>query len=605
MPFIATVVDKGSGILVVTLEGELQEGWHANVDFELEKASGVEKRGDLEKIREGLYSQQLAITGEKYYVAGFFRYTLCDDQMCLTPEYAEFKHTGVYAAIAKENTEDKKEEVAKVDTVRPEKESVQVDGLHDGSFLSSLLWAPVKDDLRRLSDKDIDAWFSTAPTRAVGLWNIIFLGFIGGLLALFTPCVWPIIPLTISFFLKRKGGKRNALLFGGSIVALFVLLGLLVTIVFGENAMNTLSTSAVFNIICFIILVLFGLSLLGLFELKLPMKWGNSLDSMATKTTGLVSILLMALTLVVVSFSCTAPVIGLLLVEVATHGNMLAPILGMTSFALALALPFTVFALFPRWMNRMPRSGAWMNMVKVVLGILEIAFALKFLSIADQAYGWGILPPTAFLVIWAILFGGMAVFLAFSAKKKVWKAVLFTLPFALTVYLVQGIFTHETSFVSAFMPVDMSAYDKTGAESGNDDTPSFLDYEEGMDYAKQHKKLVFLDFTGYGCVNCRKMEGSVFKDARVQALLKERYVMIHLYVDDRTPLEKNEVVQLYNKQRILRTIGDKWSLLESYKFGASSQPYYVILYPETAKPVTYPYAYDEDVEKFLNFLNLK
>lgn len=577
--FSPSVSQRGENTIILSFKANVEEGWHVDGSIDLEDSKGVSLRGNLEKIHEGHFVQMVTITEKEYLLKGYFTYICCDDKMCLAPETAEFSYEGKLeekketASIEEEAVKDESAEETKIITdsiaEKPQKRE------RITPFLSSPLWQPTTIEAQQQDD---------------GLWSVILLGFIGGLLALLTPCVWPIIPLTVSFFMKRGKGVY---LFGASIVGMFVVLGLLVTWLFGSNAMNSIATSAAFNIVCFVVLLLLGLSLLGLFNISLPTGWSNSLDEMAGKTTGIISVMLMALTLVVVSFSCTAPVIGLLLVEVATEGSILAPLLGLTSFAIALALPFMIFARFPQWMQGLPRSGAWMTHVKVILGALEIAFSLKFLSVADQSYGWGILPPVAFLVIWAIIFGGMGVFLLFAYRSHYIIKGVGILSLALTIYLLQGIFTKQTSFVSAFMPVEMSEPEK-----------GFTDYEEGMAYAKEHNKLVFLDFTGYGCVNCRKMEGSVFKDARVIDKLNKDFVMIHLYVDDRTRLPKSFEANVNGKSRTIRTIGDKWSLLESFKFHSQSQPLYVILTPE-GKALSPCYGYDEDTEKFLRFLSLK
>lgn len=605
-PFKAVLTSRGSETLILSLKGEVEEGWHVNADLEIEESNGIVSRGELQKIREGHYIQMLRITGENYGVKGYFRYVMCDDEKCMAPEYVEFEYEG--KGVKKDEKKEKElekekkaaEETAAVQPVKDDTIAMQpaIAQQSDSVLIFSPLWKPVISELKAFEKEN-------NQESNNGLLGIIFIGFIGGLLALFTPCVWPIIPLTVSFFLKRQGGLRSSLLFGGSIVVMFVILGLLVTFIFGANAMNAVSTSAVFNISCFILLVIFGLSLLGLFELKLPMKWGNSLDEMAEKTSGLISISLMALTLVVVSFSCTAPVIGLLLVEVATHGSLLAPIVGMTSFAMALALPFTIFAFFPQLLSRMPRSGSWMTDIKVVLGVLELAFSLKFLSVADQSYGWNILSSDAMLTIWLLLAIGTAGYFAFQMRQKSsLRAMIPHLPLSvctlvLAALLGNSLATDNKTLFSAFLPVDSeSKYTADGVAR------HFRDYDEGMEYARQHNMPVFLDFTGFGCVNCRKMEGAVFSDERVKQVLEHNFVIIELYVDDRTALPQRLHAKINGKERTLRTVGDKWSLLESYKFGMQSQPFYVILNPNTGKPLTYSYAYDEDIDRFLEFLSV-
>ena len=415
--------------------------------------------------------------------------------------------------------------------------------------------------------------------------------FLAGLLALLTPCVWPVIPLTVSFFLKNGRGRRDALLFGASIIGIFLLLGLGMTLLLGADAMNQLATNAVFNVVCFIALTLFGLSFIGLFNISLPSSWATSLDTAATRRGGTLGILLMALTLVVVSFSCTAPIVGTLLVDITTSSaSILSPILGMTAFAFALALPFTLFALFPSLMKRMPRSGMWMKHVKVTLGILELAFALKFLSVADMAYGWQLLSWRSFLIVWIVLFSALALYLLLQWRNSRIAALCGLLPLSLTLYLANGLLGGDTRLVSAFMPP-------------RDDVAQtiYTDYHEGIAAAQREQKPIFLDFTGYGCVNCRKMEAAVWSDPQVGDLLNNRYVLVSLYVDDKTPLAEPVVVTENGQQRTLRTVGDKWSYLQRTKFGANAQPFYVLL-DNDGHPLAGSRAYDEDVAAYVGFL---
>jgi thiol:disulfide interchange protein DsbD len=450
--------------------------------------------------------------------------------------------------------------------------------------LSDPLWKPVLVKNATVGD--------VAETGQAGLWRGALIAFLAGLLALLTPCVWPIIPLTVSYFLKRGRGVKDAVMFGICIVGIFILLGLAVTSLFGANAMNQLATNAVFNIVCFLALLLFGLSLIGLFTVTLPSSWSANLDSQATKKGGFIGIFLMALTLVVVSFSCTAPIVGTLLVEiVSSESSTYAPLVGMLAFSLALALPFMLFALFPSMLKRMPRSGVWMEHVKVVLGVLEIAFALKFLSVADMAYGWGILSWRTFLIVWALLFGVLTVYFIVKRNTMKWWIIATVLPLLLTIYLINGIAGGDTKLVSAFMPPKTDASETV-----------FDDYEKGMAAARKAGKKVFLDFTGYGCVNCRKMEAAVFTDERVKAEMSG-FIVIRLYVDDRTELPQKMYVK-ENTEKVLRTVGDKWSLLEEHKFGQITQPLYAILDAD-GNALTTTYSYDEDVEKFIRWLSLR
>ena len=444
-------------------------------------------------------------------------------------------------------------------------------------------------------------------------WYIFLLGFVGGLVALFTPCVWPIIPMTVSFFLKRAGdrskGIRDAVTYGVSIIVIYVALGLIITSLFGANALNDLSTNAVFNILFFLMLVVFAASFFGGFEIALPSSWGAAVDSKAEKTTGLLSIFLMAFTLSLVSFSCTGPIIGFLLVEVSTSGgSSLAPTIGMFGFAVALALPFTLFALFPTWLKSAPKSGGWLNSVKVVLGFLELAFALKFLSVADLAYGWHLLDRETFLALWIVLFALLGVYLLGGIKfphddeeerhTSVPRFFLALCSLAFAVYMVPGLWGAPLKAVSAFAP-PMSTQDfnldHVKVEA------AFRNYDEGMEYARRTGKPVVVDFTGHGCVNCRKMELAVWHDAKVRDLLMKDYVLISLYVDEKTRLPEPVTVSEGGKETTLRTVGDRWSYLQRSKFGANAQPFYVLLDNE-GHPLNHAYSYNEDVDKFVDYL---
>ena len=445
------------------------------------------------------------------------------------------------------------------------------------------------------------------------------MGFVGGLLAVCMPCIWPIIPMTVSFFLKRaqndkRKGIREAFTYGLSIIVIYLGLGLLVTALFGSDTLNAMSTNAVFNIFIFLLLIVFALSFFGWFEIRLPSSWANAVDTKATQTSGLISIFLMAFTLVLVSFSCTAPIIGMLLVQTTTSGNWLAPAVGMFGFALALALPFTLFAMFPSWLKSTPKSGAWMNTLKIVLGFIELAFALKFLSVADLAYGWHILDREVFLSLWIVIFALLGAYLCGWLKfqsdemggelNKPMPVLcimggLMSLAFA--VYMVPGLWGAPCKAVSAFAP-PISTQDfnlnPTIVEA------EYKDYDAGMAAARAQGKPVFIDFTGFGCVNCRKMEAAVWTDARVADKLKNDYVLISLYVDDKTPLQEPMIVtDEQGQQKTLRTVGAKWSYLQSHKFGANAQPFYVALDPVTGKPLTGSYAFNEDIPAYLDFLN--
>ncbi len=417
----------------------------------------------------------------------------------------------------------------------------------------------------------------TKGTADNSLWHIFLLGLLGGLLAIFTPCVWPIIPMTVSFFLKRSDkGIQNAILYGLSIIIIYVGLGLLVTALFGASALNAISTNAVVNLFFFALLVVFALSFFGLFEITLPSSWSTALDSKARSTSGFLSILLMAFTLVIVSFSCTGPIIGTLLVEAAGH-SFLAPAMGMLGFAIALALPFSLFAMFPQWMKSMPRSGGWMQSFKVILAFLELALSLKFLSVADLAYGWGILPRWLFLTIWIACFFGMGLYLLWNIAKVSWtrriiRIIVILLSWGFTAYLIPGLWGAPVKAVSAFAP----PMEIEGREV-------FKDYEEGLAYARQEHKPILLDFSGYGCVNCRKMEAYILDNDSVKARL-QNYVLIELYVDDKRD-----------------GIGEKNSRIQQEQFGSNAQPFYVQL-DANGTVISEPYAFSTNVNDFLNWL---
>jgi len=448
---------------------------------------------------------------------------------------------------------------------------------------------------------------------------ILLMGFVGGLLAVCMPCIWPIIPMTVSFFLKRskddkRKGIRDAVTYGVSIIVIYLGLGLLVTALFGSDTLNAMSTNAVFNVLLFILLVVFALSFFGWFEIKLPDSWANSVDTKATETSGLISIFLMAFTLVLVSFSCTAPIIGLLLVETTTSGNWLAPALGMLGFAVALALPFTLFAMFPSWLKQVPKSGSWMTTLKVVLGFIELAFALKFLSVADLAYGWHILDREVFLSLWIVIFALLGAYLCGwlkSQQDEIGGELQKPMPvvsimgglcsLAFAVYMVPGLWGAPCKAVSAFAP-------PMNTQDFNLNTKiveaKYTDYETGMAAAQAAGKPVLIDFTGFGCVNCRKMEAAVWTDPSVADKLTNDFVLISLYVDDKTPLaEPIEVADEQGQAKTLRTVGAKWSWLQSSKFGANAQPFYVMVDPATGKPLAGSRAYDEDIQAYIDFLN--
>ena len=639
--FTATI-DKGWHVYST----DLGDGGPISATFNVDNKSGVELVGKLKPVGKEVatfdklfemkvryfentakFVQKVKFTGGAYAIEGYLEYGACDDESCLPPTQVPFKFSGVAkagnaAATKTEQSKAEQPEQKVVDKADKKEEATSVASKDSSAMMelvpattteaatdiqpavaSSELWKPVISDLQALGEEHGQEDMS---------WIYIFItGFLGGLLALFTPCVWPIIPMTVSFFLKRskdkKKGIRDAWTYGASIVVIYVALGLAITLIFGASALNALSTNAIFNILFFLMLVIFAASFFGAFEIRLPSKWGNAVDSKAESTTGLLSIFLMAFTLSLVSFSCTGPIIGFLLVQVSTTGSVVAPAIGMLGFAIALALPFTLFALFPSWLKSMPKSGGWMNVIKVTLGFLELAFALKFLSVADLAYGWRLLDRETFLALWIVIFALLGFYLLGKIKfphddddNKVGVTRFFMalISLAFAVYMVPGLWGAPLKSVSAFAPPmqtqDFNLYK-------NEVHAKFDDYDLGMEYARLNGKPVMLDFTGYGCVNCRKMEAAVWTDPKVSDLINNDYVLITLYVDNKTPLTEPVKIIENGTERTLRTVGDKWSYLQRVKFGANAQPFYVLL-DNQGKPLNKSYAYNEDIPKYIEFL---
>ena len=626
----------------VVFTAAIDKGWHVystdlgdggpiSATFNVEKIFGAEVVGKLKPVGKEIstfdklfemkvryfenmaqFVQKLKLTGGAYQIEGYLEYGACNDENCLPPTQVPFKFSGKAEGAAKEAAaaaaETKAEErPAKQETVSGTAPVAAIGGADGPTEIKVAdkvdLWKPVISELNSLGETTSQDDMS---------WIYIFItGFAGGLLALFTPCVWPIIPMTVSFFLKRskdkKKGIRDAWTYGASIVVIYVTLGLAITLIFGASALNALSTNAVFNILFCLMLVVFAASFFGAFEITLPSKWSTAVDSKAEATSGLLSIFLMAFTLSLVSFSCTGPIIGFLLVQVSTTGSVVAPAIGMLGFAIALALPFTLFALFPSWLKSMPKSGGWMNIIKVTLGFLELAFALKFLSVADLAYGWRILDRETFLALWIVLFVLLGFYLLGKikfphddddTKVSVPRFFMALASLAFAVYMVPGLWGAPLKAVSAFAPPmqtqDFNLYN-------NEVHARFDDYDLGMEYARQHGKPVMLDFTGYGCVNCRKMELAVWTNPKVSDIINNDYVLITLYVDNKTPLPSPVKIVENGTERTLRTVGDKWSYLQRVKFGANAQPFYVLIDNE-GKPLNKSYSYDEDIPKYIEFL---
>jgi len=615
--------DERNGRLI--FKASIDEGWHLyGIDlpdggpnpttFTFDKVEGMTLNGDITPSRKPheqvdmVFHLKLNWWEDKvdfyqdftlnepngaYLVEASVRYQGCNDGSCIPPSTESFDFKG--GNVASENM--------------PSEETLQTDNkalsapTHQKSSANKW-WNPVV-----FTD---DASDNTASIAESSWWYIFIWGFIGGLVALLTPCVWPMIPLTVSFFLKKSNSRRrsiaDAFTYGCAIVVIYLVLGLAITLIFGASKLNDLATNAVFNLLFFLLLVVFAISFFGAFDIKLPSKWSNSVDSKAERTTGMLSVFFMAFTLVLVSFSCTGPIIGTLLVEAASVGDITGPAIGMGAFALALAIPFTLFAIFPSWLKEMPRSGGWLNSVKVVLGFLELALSLKFLSVADLAYGWGILDREVFVSLWVIIFILLGMYLLGKIRFShdapldhvpVGRFFLSLISLAFAVYLIPGLWGAPLKSVSAFVP-PLYTQDFNLYEGGN--FKVFHDFDEGMAYANENNRPVLVDFSGYGCVNCRKMEGAVFDTQEVSSIIKENFVLITLMVDDKTSLEKPIEVNENGKTVMLKTIGDKWSYLQRSKFAANSQPYYVMLDNE-GKPLASPYYYDENVAKFVEWLN--
>lgn len=647
----------------VIFTAKIDQGWHVystnlpadgptSASLHVDKAEGVTPVGKLTTRGKELnvydktfemklryfensvgFVQRYKITAKTYSIKGYLEYGACNDEMCLPPTQVEFNFKGNGPASAPAATPTAAN--AETEKTTTAATNVAADGLSaltamtaDTAKKADVLPADTAGALKQENAqvnadvnlwqpviKELSAFNSTKDSTNSSLWSIFFMGVLGGFIALLTPCVWPIIPMTVSFFLKRakddrKKGIRDAVTYGLSIIVIYMGLATLVTWAFGPQKLNELATNAPFNVFFFLLLVVFAFSFFGWFELRLPSSWGNAVDNKASATTGLLSIFLMAFTLSLVSFSCTAPVVGLLLVQAATSGDWVAPAVGMFGFALALALPFTFFALFPTLLKKAPKSGSWMNMIKVVLGFIELAFSLKFLSVADLAYGWHILDRETFLSIWIVLFGLLGLYLIGKLKfphddpdqkaMPVPAIMLGLCSLAFSVYMLPGLWGAPSKAVSAFAPPINTQDFNLAPQTVH---AAYTDYDEGMRAAAAAGKPVLVDFTGFGCVNCRKMEASVWTDSRVADKLNKDYVLISLYVDDKTPLKQPVEVKLPDgTSRTLRTIGDKWSYLEQTKFGYLAQPFYVPL-DNAGKPLNGSFSFKEDVPAYLEFLD--
>ena len=642
--FTASMQQTAPDEITISFSGTMAKGWHVYApeekhgpiaaSFNVDKIEGAKVEGPLkankpatkkfEAVWKGevafyednvTFSQKVKLTGKEYKIEGYFEFGACNDETCLPPTSVDFSYSGT-VSLPKPSTPQVKEGANTTDSVKKKETqieendaSVSPDTLTPDSNQSVSTPFPITGEGTGLG---------VAGKGDSGLWSLFLLGFLGGLIALLTPCVWPIIPMTVSFFLKKGGGKSSAIIYGISIIVIYLTLGLAVTAIFGASALNALSTNAIFNIFFFLMLVVFGASFLGGFEITLPSSWNNAVDKKASSSSGLMSIFLMAFTLALVSFSCTGPIIGFLLVEMGTSGNIIGPAVGMFGFALALALPFTLFAFFPSWLKSAPKSGNWMNRIKVTLGFIELAFSLKFLSVADLAYGWHILDREVFLSLWIILFSLLGCYLIgwirfphdedeydemgekiINQRTSVPRFFFALGSFAFALYMVPGLWGAPCKAVSAFAPPmstqDFNLYKSETVEA------RYKDYDSGIQAAKAEGKPVMIDFTGFGCVNCRKMEAAVWTDNRVKDMITNDYVLIQLFVDDKTPLPEPIEVMENNQPRKLRTVGDKWSYLQRTKFGSNTQPFYVLLDNE-GNLLTSPRSYDEDVEAYISFL---
>lgn len=634
----------------IVFDGKIAHGWHVystnlgsdgpiEASFHVDKKDGVELVGKLTprgheismmdnmfgmKLRffenSVQFVQKVKFTKPTYTLKAYLEYGACNDEMCMPPTQVNAHFSGKSPAIDGKAAADEKsaetDDVAEtlkaggLDSSMVKAGAVDSVAIADSAAAPQLdnaevqkLWTPVIKELAKF-DKPVSN----------SLLYIFLAGLVGGFLALFTPCVWPIIPMTVSFFLKRnkdrKKAIREAITYGVSIVVIYVALGLIVSLLFGASALNALSTNAIFNILFCLLLVVFAASFFGAFEITLPSSWSNKIDQKSDETSGVLSIFLMAFTLSLVSFSCTGPIIGFLLVAVASEGSIVAPTIGMLGFAVALAIPFALFAMFPTLLKSAPKSGGWMNVLKVVLGFIELAFALKFLSVADLAYGWHILDRETFLALWIAIFSLLGLYLLGifnfphddeNRRTNVPQFFLALGSLAFAFYMIPGLWGAPLKAVSAFAP-PMNTQDFNLYK--NEVHPRFKDFEAGMAAARLEGKPVMIDFTGFGCVNCRKMEAAVWTDAKVADMLNNKYVLISLYVDDKTPLpEQITVTDTDGTQRTLRTVGDKWSYLQRYKFGSNTQPMYILL-DNDGKPLTGSRSYDEDINEYMDFLKV-
>ncbi|MEA5128091.1 MAG: cytochrome c biogenesis protein CcdA [Proteiniphilum sp.] len=637
--------DAGNGEVNIIAKASVQQGWYMYdtkipdggpnpTMIEFDKITGAETVGEFQSVGKkatvkhdeifemelGIFKddaqfvQRLRVTGKaNFSVEGNVRAQACNDQTCTPPLPVDFSFSpsdlpaSLTVAGSTSTAEGEALTATPVETDGAAETEENISGQGTPVSLTGAdreqLWSPVIEELNALgADDNADA----------SLWSIFLKGLLWGFAALITPCVWPMIPITVSFFLNRNKKSRkkaiqDATIYGLSIIIIYVTLGLIITAIFGAAALNNIATSPVFNLIFFALLITFAFSFMGAFEIVLPSSWTNKMDSKVDSTTGFISLFFMAFTLALVSFSCTGPIIGWLLVDAATQGNFLAPALGMFGFAFALAIPFTLFAIFPSWLKTLPKSGSWLNSVKVVLGFIVLAVSLKFLSVADLSGGWGILNRDIFLALWIVIFGLLGFYLLGKIKMHgdselthipLFRLFLAILTLAFTVYLVPGLWGAPLKPISSIVP-PLSTQDFKLAHKPMGQV--FNDYEAGMAYAAQTGKPVLLEFGGHGCVNCHKMDATVLADDRVRELIDGEFVFIVLMVDERTRLPETIEVDENGRTSKLRTVGDKWSYLQRHKFGTQSQPFYVVI-DQQGKPLSPAHAYDESVDNYIEFL---
>ncbi len=654
------------GEVEIIMKAKIDEGWHLYsqfineggpiaTSFSFEESADYQLIGEVEersKVHEGydatfemdisyfekeaIFVQKIKVNKANITLKGAVTFMLCNDEQCLPPDEKEF------SVEVKEALQAKK---AETKTVAPKEETKEVKGTPVAEKEASktevkpeekVAVAEVKENKETTkAELETTEVKETEKEEKQSTWGIFVAGILGGLAAFFMPCIFPMLPFTVSYFTKSKSKSSavgQALTYGFFIVVIYVVLGLLITIAFGADALNNLATNGIFNFFFFLLLVVFAFSFFGAFEIVLPSSWVNKADAKSDKG-GFLGLFFMAATLSIVSFSCTGPIIGTLLVEAATMGNIMGPAVGMLGFAIALALPFTLFSMFPGWLKSMPKSGGWLNSVKVVLGFLELALALKFLSNVDLAYHWNWFDREVFLVLWITIFAFMGFYLLGKLRlphdpevKSIssFRLFLSIIVFSFTIYMIPGLWGAPLKAVSAFLPPqstqDFDLYTASLMQGSAAATPTehtakkygdifhapyglnaYFDYEEGMAYAKKVNKPVMLDFTGHACVNCRKMEADVWTDQTVLSIIRNDYVLIQLYVDDKTALpEEEQYVSEFSGKKV-KTIGNKWSDFQATHFNSNSQPFYVLLDGE-GKPLRKPQGAVYNVESYAKFL---